>query len=97
VEAFRPDILLDRSEDPLGHVKRLPPDEQTRRNIVFVAPGCSTNTSASLSYLHTLRQRTDNSQPLVTSARPHYALIATAISFHFKHHIPSKMEGFKDE
>jgi hypothetical protein len=31
VEAFRPDILLDRSEDPLGHVKRLPPDEQTRR------------------------------------------------------------------
>jgi hypothetical protein len=31
VKAFRPDILLYRSEDPLGHVKWLPPGEQTRR------------------------------------------------------------------
>eukprot|EP01047_Picozoa_sp_COSAG01_P038857 COSAG01_NODE_3176_length_6464_cov_54.777219_7_plen_44_part_01 len=27
VTAFRPDILLYRSEDPLGHVKWLPPGE----------------------------------------------------------------------
>ena len=30
VEAFRPDILLDQSEDPLGHVKWLPPGEHMR-------------------------------------------------------------------